>query len=872
MALTARDWTNIQEAFHQLADLSLTEQAATLDALARESPEVADVVRGMLAADGSGATLLDRGVAIAATDLLRSTDQLPPRRFGPYRIERLLGEGGMGVVYLGHRDDLDAHAAIKILANAWLSPARRERFRSETQALALLQHPSIARLLDADHLGDGTPWFAMEYVEGVPITTWVQARALDADTILRLFLEVCDAVQHAHERAVIHRDIKPSNVLVTHDGRVKLLDFGIAKRFRDVPASDTRSRTAYRMLTPQYAAPEQFTGGAVGVSVDVYAMGMLLFELIAGSRPYDIDEATPDPVAAIRAAWPRAVRTSLTRPMDLPSSSWTDLDALLSTALAPDAADRYRSVEAFRADIVRYLEHQPLTARTATLGYRARKFLRRRWRGTLASAAAVGAAATGLLFHTRALEAARDVAIAEASRTTRQQQFLVNLFQGGPQGVVAGDSLRLATVVQNGIREARGLAHDPRTQVELLGTLGIISEQIGHFAEADSLFLQAIAGSERLRGPNDPETIRSRIRRAAVLTRLNKTDSAEAMLTSLAALAERYAPADHPAIAEVNEQLGKLLGEAGKVTEAVPYLERAVAQRKRADTASREYADALRELGNAAAYGGQRVRADSLWRVALPIIERLYGSAHPNTGFLLTNLGTIASMSGNLEVAERDLRRGAEISAGWFGPHNWLTAGARMPLGQTLIRRGKFAEAATVLREVIDDESRDAQLGPDHPSVSLARNALGHALLGLNDRAGARAAFGEAAVRLRATLGPTHMNTLLNEASLARVLMDEGRPDTAITILRGVIARAVPQYGVAHPEIAGFRLRLGRALLLAHKPREAIEVTEAGLRVVDSAMVGRTEDTRVAIGVLADAWAVLGDTARAARIRSGVRR
>ncbi|MBC7897973.1 MAG: serine/threonine protein kinase, partial [Cytophagaceae bacterium] len=396
MALQASEWTRIQDLFHALADRSIAEQSAELDRLHLDFPDVAREVRGMLQADASGASLLDRGVAGAAGELLRPVDALPPRKFGPYRVERLLGEGGMGVVYLGHRDDLDSRAAIKILANAWLSPARRERFRTETQTLAVLDHPSIARLLDADHLGDGTPWFAMEYVEGVPITTWAWTRPLDLRALLRLFLEVCDAVQHAHERAIIHRDIKPSNVLVTPQGGIKLLDFGIAKRFRDA-ATDTRSRTGYRMLTPQYAAPEQFEGQAPGVSVDIYALGVMLFELIAGRRPYELDEGR-DPTSVIRAAYPPNVRRALqatragkaSTPSStitlaaLSTSEWTDLDALFATALAPDPADRYRSVEAFRADVARFLAQEPLAARTATLGYRARKFLRRRWRGVAA--------------------------------------------------------------------------------------------------------------------------------------------------------------------------------------------------------------------------------------------------------------------------------------------------------------------------------------------------------------------------------------------------------------------------------------------------------------------------------------------------------
>ncbi|NOT09575.1 MAG: serine/threonine protein kinase [Gemmatimonadales bacterium] len=879
MALTASDWSRVQDLFHTLADRSAPEQFEDLQRLSTDEPEIAEEVRGMLEADAAGATLLDRGMAGAAGDVLHPGDTLPPHQFGPYRIVRLLGEGGMGVVYLGHRDDVDANAAIKILANAWLSPARRDRFRTERQTLAALDHPSIARLLDADHLPDGTPWFAMEYVEGEALTSWVWKRRLGVRPLLELFLEVCDAVQHAHERAVIHRDIKPSNVLVTKDGGIKLLDFGIAKRFPALSASDTRSHTTSRLLTPQYAAPEQFQG-RVGVTADVYALGVVLFELIAGALPYRLDgDTTGGLVATIRAAYPPNIRrtlqgrraggagaaTSSIGAGDLSGSEWADLDALLATALAPDQADRYRSVEAFRADIARFLAHQPLAARKATWGYRAGKFVRRRWREVSLAAAVVVTAGAGLFLHTRSLTAARDVAIVEAARTTRLRQFLVDMFQGGEQGSVPGDSLRLGTVVRNGIREARGLTNDPLAQTELLLTLGIISEQLGSFERADTLFRQSVEYATALHGPDHPETLRARIRSAVLLNSQGKIDTAEKEFLAIEAVAVQRVPADHPVVAELNQVLGKLLAERGKIPEAIARLERAVAQRSRADTVSREYSDALRELGNAAYYSGNVRRADSLFRRALPVNRLLFGPNHPNVGYLLTNLGILASVTGDLETAERDLKEAVAISAGWFGEHHWLTAGARVPLGQTLVRKKQFAEAVPVLETAILDMSREPQVPLS--SINLARNALGHAQVGIGDREAARATFTRAARELRQILGAKHMNTMLSEASLATVLTDTGKLDTAIVMLRDLVARGSAAYGDAHHEVATFRIRLGHALLLAHRPRETIELTAAGLRVLDSLNPTQTDVHRTARSDLEAAYTAIGDTVSAAKYR-----
>jgi len=880
VALTPTQWGRIQEVFHVLADRAPEEQSEELARLATGEPDVAEQVRGMLVADAAGASVLDRGVTSAAADLLRSASSLPPQRFGAYRLERLLGEGGMGVVYLAHRDDLDARAAIKVLANAWLSPARRERFRLEMQTLAGLSHPSIARLLDADHLPDGTPWFAMEYVEGAPITTWAWQRALTIRQVLELFIKVCDAVQHAHERAVIHRDIKPSNILVTEDGSVKLLDFGIAKRFRESPG-EARTRTTFRMLTPEYAAPEQLSGSVVGVSADVYSLAIVLYELLEGVRPYEVPESGDVEEVIRRSHPPRLRRTERDRgtssregsPATPPahaetmsSTEWADLNALLANALATDASERYRSVEAFRADVERFLRHEPLSARTATWRYRTRKFVRRRWREAGVAGLLVVAAATALALHTRTLTAARDVALAEAARTTRMQHFLVSLFQGGPQGLVPGDSLQLSTVVQNGIREAAALG-DPVTQSELVGTLGIVSEQMGNFARADSLFRDASARAARVYGATHPESYRARVRGAAIRTRLGQGDSAELQLRAIRTEAALHVPPDHPVRQEIDETLGKLLAEGGKPVEAIPLLQEAVRQRERADSRSREYAESLRELGNALTYAGNLPAADSAWRRALPVMEHLQGAGHPNVGFLLTNLGTIASMRGDLAVAERDLRDAAAISAGWYGPHHWLTAGARFPLGQTLIRQKKFGEAATLLREVIADYATQP-LVASGPATALAYNALGHALLGEGDLAGAREAFTLASSRLHAVLGPRHMNTLLNDVSLANLLVDEGRLDQAISTFRDAIGRARAAYGDGHPEVAGFGLRFGRALVRAGRAREAADVIAAGLRVLDSAKAGNPDDVRRSLESLESAYTQLGDTARAREVRA----
>src|SRR3984957_6914054 len=296
-------WERIQTLFHDVADLPALDQRVFLKTACGDDVELAADVLALVAEDASGASLLDRDLAQVANEVLDEVmpASLPFQEFGPYRMKQVLGEGGMGVVYLAERTDLGTLVAIKILRDAWLSPARRERFASEQRTLAQLNHASIARLYDADTLDDGTPWFVMEYVEGVPLTDYCSQHACSIEQRLQLFRSVCEAVQYAHQQAVIHRDLKPSNILVKPDGTVRLLDFGIAKQLEslDTPAGKNQTMTGLRLMTPAYAAPEQVRGHRLGVQTDVYSLGVILYELLAGELPFDLSKLTPAEADAV---------------------------------------------------------------------------------------------------------------------------------------------------------------------------------------------------------------------------------------------------------------------------------------------------------------------------------------------------------------------------------------------------------------------------------------------------------------------------------------------------------------------------------------------------------------------------------------------
>ncbi len=402
--MDAERWERVQSLFHAAADRPEPERLPFLRTATNNDEALMADVLALFEEEQRGPSLLDRDVAQVAGQIIgrAATTELPFREFGPYRVREMLGEGGMGVVYLAERQDLSSLVAIKILRDAWLSPARRERFANEQRTLAQLNHPSIARLYDADTLPDGTPWFVMEYVDGLPLTEYCSRHNCTVEERLKLFRAVSEAVQYAHENTVIHRDLKPSNILVKGDGSVRLLDFGIAKQLDPLGMSMDQTRTGMRLMTPAYAAPEQMRGDRVGVQTDVYSLGVILYEMLAGRLPFDISNKTlVDAAMTITTETPAKPSTAAretasqkgTRALALSTAAWADLDVLCLTAMHKDSKRRYQSVEAVLRDIDHYLKGQPLEARPDSLLYTTGKFMRRNWRAVSAAAVIIALSA-----------------------------------------------------------------------------------------------------------------------------------------------------------------------------------------------------------------------------------------------------------------------------------------------------------------------------------------------------------------------------------------------------------------------------------------------------------------------------------------------
>jgi serine/threonine-protein kinase len=838
---------------------------------------LADVSR-LVAADAEESSLLDRGIAEVASDVLAATvPQISTERFGAYRVTGTLGEGGMGIVYLATRDDIGSVAAIKILRDAWISPARRERFASEQRTLAQLNHPSIARLYDADALPDGTPFFVMEYVDGMSLTEYCRSRGSSIAERLGLFRTVCEAVQHAHRHAVIHRDIKPGNILVTADGEVKLLDFGIAKQVESVELPAEHTRTGARLMTPAYAAPEQIRGERVGVHTDVYSLGVTLYELLSGRLPFDLENRTPaeiervilehEPVRPSAVARKVAEREGKRATFETATrAQWEDLDVLCLTAMHRDSQRRYPSVDSLIRDLDHFAAREPLEARPDSTFYRLDRFVRRHWRPLTAAALVLLIIGSLTVFYTLRLADARNEAVAEAARARRIQQFALGLFNGGNEDVAPAESLRVVTLLDRGVQTARTLDADPAAQAELYRTLGGIFLQLGDLARADTLVNAALASGRLVRRPDAGERARSLVSFAEVRDAQARYDDAERTAREAIGLLKSGPSHATEDLASATLVLGRILENRGRYDDALPLLEEAIRLREQVGAPEREVAQAMTELANTHFYAGHYAVSDSINKLVLDIDRRAYGDRHAAVANDLINLGAIQFEWGRYDEAERYYRQALSINVAWFGADNPETASNLTLLGRALNFQGRYDEATEVLDSALAIQER--VYGPVHPRVASALNDLGSIALAQGRLDSAAADFTRMRDIYRKVYGDKHYLLGVATANLGSVYLARKDYAQAERYFREGARIYSESQGPDHLNTGVARIKLGRALLRQKHAAEALVETSAGYRIVSAQTSPSVSWLQAARKDLIEEFTALGRPDSAARYRA----
>jgi serine/threonine-protein kinase len=719
-----RTWESLDQLFFAALELPRGEREAFLARACSGRPGLAAEVVALLAAHEQ-----TRGLSIERS-LLR--EDVPAggtgragERAGPWRLVRRLGQGGMGDVWLAERADGGFHqwAAIKRVRAGWRPPDLLARFRRERQLLARLAHPNIATLLDGGTTEDGEPYLAMEYVEGESITAWCDARRLPVRERLRVFAQVCEAVRFAHANLVVHRDLKPANILVTSGGRPVLLDFGIAKLLQREDDGGEQTLAGERVLTPEYAAPEQLRGEAVTTATDVWGLGVLLYELLTGERPFRTGGApTAEVERRVLETEPRrlseAVRTRGrenvatgpestaanrdTTPAALSSQLRGDLEAIVQFALRKEPERRYRSAEQLGEDIDRFLRGLPVRARPDALSYRAAKYARRH---RVAVAATAGLALSLLAFgvvatvQARRIARERDRARAEEAKSTRALDVLVGLFKlSDPRTVPGGDTLRIGDVLRVAEDKIDEIEDQPEIQARLWEALADIHASRSEMRLQSGALERAIAAAHRA-GAVDLE-LHLRCRYAPVAGRLHGVPVADSLIRATLAECERRFGHEDLRVAEALHYYGLILAPSDR---ARVLLERSLAIRRRLQPGdSEESARILNSLGNNWSDRAKLDRALASYDEARGMLERLVPRDHPDLLQLRHNIAMTRCAQGQFAEALRMETELLPLRRRVAGPNTTDAAGSLHGIGLALASLGRPAAAAESLREAHD--------------------------------------------------------------------------------------------------------------------------------------------------------------------------
>src|SRR5215472_8994684 len=772
-----------------------------------------------------------------------------PGPIGPYRLVRKLGEGGMGQVWLAEQTaPLQRLVAIKLIRAGVSDNVLLERFESERQSLARMNHPAIAKVFDAGTTADGTPYFVMEYVSGIPLTVYCDQKRLSIRQRLELFLKVCEGVQHAHQKAILHRDLKPANILVNEiDGKPAphIIDFGIAKAIGDRdPLLTMFTRAGNFIGTPVYMSPEQADADIRDVDTrsDVYSLAVILYELLTGTLPFDPtkwrNELRQDQVRKLYEQDPQtpsiqfhkktttqtqtATQTAklrATEPQQLVSELKGDLDWITLKALERDRARRYGTPNEFAADIQHFLNNEPVTARPASAAYRLQKYVRRHRLGVSLAAAGVL-----LLIAFSVMEAIQLRRITrERDRANRISDFMTKMFKVSDPSQARGNSITAREVLDKASKEIdAGLAKDPETQSQMMHTMGEVYYNLGLYKEGESLLRRALEIRTRVLRPGSRDSLSSMGSLSQVLTDESNFSEAEKYAresfeggrkslgpsdpdTLLNGLSLSVVLLDLSRFPECEAVLRELEANVGKVKD--PEVRESIAQRIQTNFAI------------AYAYQGKFADAEKSFRTVYDLTLKKYGPDHPASFNAQMNVGNTVLQQDRFAEAETIYKQVLEGDRRVYGPEHPRTLLVMGNLGLVYLNQKRYPEAEALYRQLVDAKIR--VIGADNRQTLVVKAALADVLRMEDKLPEAERIARESLEAERRVMGSDHSDTLVTENMVGQVLREEHRYPEAESVMLDTLARRTKAFGAKHPDVAETEYNLAALYALEGKKDDA---------------------------------------------------
>ena len=745
------------------------------------------------------------------------------KSFGPYRLIERIGEGGMGEVWMAEQAaPIRRKVALKVIKAGMDTAQVVARFEAERQALALMDHPAIATVYDGGSTPEGRPYFAMEYVKGEPITTYCDRQRLTTEARLNLFTQVCEGVQHAHQKGIIHRDLKPSNVLVTiqDDHPVpKIIDFGVAK----ATAQHLTERTLYTELgvmigTPEYMSPEQAEMGGLDIDTrtDVYALGVILYELLTGALPFDRKELRqagfaeiqrtirekepPRPSTRITQLGPASTQAAANRhtePHRLASELRGDLDWVTMRALEKDRTRRYQTAYALAGDLRHHLNNEPVAAGPPSALYRAKKFVRRHRFGVAAVATLVlllVVFGVTMAVQARRIAQERDRANREAKRASREAEaatqvsdFLAGLFRVSDPAESRGRELTARAVLDRGAaRIDAELKRDPALQARLLMTMGDVYRNLGVLDRAEQLVGRSVEIRRTALGPEDPDTLRASSLLGCIYDLQGKTEQAEHLLTTVLNAERRTLGEDHPNTLKTLVNLANLYDSQGRYEKSMPLMREALERRRKVLGA--DHPDTLASTYNLAVAEYRAKRYTDAERVLLDVsasFARVNGTDHPNTLLARDLLAAVYLEQQRADEAGRIYQEVYDTKRRVLGPEHMDTLGSKLGLANVARMQGRFAQAEVLFRETL--AAQDRVEGVDHPDAMATRASLATMLSDAGRFDESERLWRDLLGRMQRVLGRDHPDTANCLVGLAAIEVHRGHREAALRLLEEAV-------------------------------------------------------------------------------------